>query len=348
MMTLIYGGSASGKSSFAEKMAMELSGEGQRYYIATMQVYGEEGRQRVQRHVRLRAGKGFQTIECPTDIADSLKQIPDPSEAVILIECVSNLAANEMFDGRFASEDIFERRKIIVRKVTEEIRILCRQVKNAVVVTNNIFEDGAEYAEETMQYLHGLGQINRILAADADTIIEVAAGIPVCLTDQHRYNEYEAAGAAKEEPMEHLHLVIGGRAQGKMDYVRQCLQSKKINYLRIDGNETDLCVKKANAEVLVLDRLQDLIQRVPDEETVRRFLGELLDQCRSSGRELIIICDEVGNGVVPANREERDYRERVGRILCDLARDAGRVERVVMGIPCSLRAATGCATMNLQ
>ncbi len=47
---------------------------------------------------------------------------------------------------------------------------------------------------------------------------------------------------------------------------------------------------------------------------------------------LIIISDEVGNGIVPMEAEEREYRERLGRILCTLAEKAEKVERVICGI----------------
>ena len=65
MIHLVIGGSGSGKSEFAENL---LEDSQRKYYIATMQVYEEEGRKKVARHRRLRAGKGFQTIEQPRDM----------------------------------------------------------------------------------------------------------------------------------------------------------------------------------------------------------------------------------------------------------------------------------------
>ena len=63
-MILITGGSGSGKSAYGEKRILE-AGEMTRYYIATMEVFGEEGRKKVERHKMLRQGKGFITIESP-------------------------------------------------------------------------------------------------------------------------------------------------------------------------------------------------------------------------------------------------------------------------------------------
>ena len=59
MMTLIIGGSGSGKSEFAENYIMRQAKESQKYYIATMQIYDEEGHRKVLRHQKLREGKGL-------------------------------------------------------------------------------------------------------------------------------------------------------------------------------------------------------------------------------------------------------------------------------------------------
>ncbi len=65
MITLVLGGSGSGKSAYAEHL---LDGKTNKYYIATMQVYDAEGEKKVARHRKLRAGKGFVTIEQPRDL----------------------------------------------------------------------------------------------------------------------------------------------------------------------------------------------------------------------------------------------------------------------------------------
>ena len=50
------------------------------------------------------------------------------------------------------------------------------------------------------------------------------------------------------------------------------------------------------------------------------------------GDGLIVISDEVGNGVVPVDKDEREYRERVGRCLIRIAEAASRVERIMCGL----------------
>ena len=99
MLTLIVGGSASGKSAFAENYAME-AGEN-RIYIATMQPMDNECLARIEKHRGMRAQKNFQTVECYT----GLKQVRVPKDSVVLLECMSNLTANEIYAPEGVGED---------------------------------------------------------------------------------------------------------------------------------------------------------------------------------------------------------------------------------------------------
>lgn len=109
MLHIVYGGSASGKSSYAESFAMSLQGEGRLLYIATMYPYkwntteiDPETMQRIERHRAMRADKGFDTVECYRHVEHIMAKRQD----VLLLECMSNLLANEMYlepdadDGR--------------------------------------------------------------------------------------------------------------------------------------------------------------------------------------------------------------------------------------------------------
>lgn len=197
MITLIIGGSGSGKSAYAEDYVLAAATDLPKYYIATMQVYDAEGERKVERHRRLRAGKGFVTIEQPTDIGKAGIKIAGnawneqekgdihevdgmdaPNEekqgGVALLECMSNLVANEMFSGEQMPET-----DAVVRRVTEEIEALAKQLTHLVIVSNNVFEDGIAYDASTLRYIEALGRINTRLAELADHVVEVVAGIPV-------------------------------------------------------------------------------------------------------------------------------------------------------------------------
>lgn len=169
-MTIIIGGSGSGKSAFAEQYVTKHVKTNNRYYIATMQIYGEEERKKVERHRNMRKGKGFQTIEQPKNLEDAVSKMT--GKCGVLLECMSNLVANEMFSEQGAEDE--ER---IVKDVLQGIEELARQTVELVIVTNNVFEDGCVYDESTRAYNRALGEINIRLAQKADRVIEVVAGI---------------------------------------------------------------------------------------------------------------------------------------------------------------------------
>lgn len=172
MFYLILGGSGSGKSEYAENLVLSLSKEEPRIYLATMQVYGEEGKKRVERHRKLREHKNFYTVEQTRNIADcAITWKPDMT---VLLECMSNLTANEMF-----LEDDIESEDAVVEKIVHDVLEVKKKIKNLVVVSNNVFEDGIRYDETTMAYLRALGRINTLLAGEADVVTEVVYTIPV-------------------------------------------------------------------------------------------------------------------------------------------------------------------------
>lgn len=205
MITLITGGSGSGKSAYAEKYICYVSNEKgckEKYYIATMQVFDDEGQRKIDRHRRLRAGKGFITIEQPRDIKKAVEKLQSENclktGRSALLECMSNLVANEMFPPVDASdtkeagvkkealdepENMRDYENTLIsrvsKKVLKDVSILSENVAELVIVTNNVFEDGVCYDESTMNYIKAMGIVNRGLAAMAERVVEVVAGIPV-------------------------------------------------------------------------------------------------------------------------------------------------------------------------
>lgn len=93
MNYFLSGGAKNGKSSLAQEIVCAQSGP--RYYLATMIPHDDEDRLRIQRHLDNRAGMGFQTVECGTDILSSLSRM-EPDGAVLL-DSVTALLSNEMF-----------------------------------------------------------------------------------------------------------------------------------------------------------------------------------------------------------------------------------------------------------
>jgi len=170
MLTLVTGGSASGKSEYAESL-VTADPNPKRIYIATMQVYDAEGEKRVARHRAMRAEKGFDTLECPENLAEA----EIPAGCTALLECMSNLAANECF-GALGFDGVVER-------IMSGVARLRERAETVVIVTNEVFADGIAYEDGTIPYLEVLAEVNRELAAMADRVVEVVCGLPLVWKD---------------------------------------------------------------------------------------------------------------------------------------------------------------------
>lgn len=174
MMVLVTGASSSGKSAWAEKRLLDFRSN-KRVYVATMIPWDEECVRRIEKHRAMRAEKGFVTLERPVD----LRQISIGHESAVLLECLSNLAANEIY-----REDLAKCETDPEARILEGLLALARRAENLVVVTNEVFSDGMEYPEETKRYMEILGSLNRRAAEMADEVVEVVCGIPIHLKGQ--------------------------------------------------------------------------------------------------------------------------------------------------------------------
>lgn len=136
------------------------SGCENRWYLATMLPYDEECHRRIARHRQMRAKKGFETLEVPYALQQL--ELTEPMQSgCALLECMSNLVANELFCPQGSGEQTEE---AILRGV-ERLVSGCAQV---VIVTNELFSDGMQYDPSTEHYLRILGRINCRLAQMAD------------------------------------------------------------------------------------------------------------------------------------------------------------------------------------
>jgi len=168
LIILLTGGSACGKSSFAEELCLRLPLP--RYYIAAMQPYGAEGEERILRHRKLRQGKGFETVEQYMD----LDRLHLPQRGTALLECICNLTANEMFPADGSCRDPYS-------AVLRGIDALAEQCDHLIIITNDVGADKLDYSEQTQSYIKALGMINIALAEKADTVCELVCGIPLVL-----------------------------------------------------------------------------------------------------------------------------------------------------------------------
>ena len=166
MLTLVVGGAASGKSAYAERLVLQTALP--RYYLATMQVWDAECAARVEKHRRMRAEKQFETLECPLHLGT----VHLPARGTALLEDLGNLTANELYDPTGAGE-------ASASAILDGLDRLAAQCEHLVVVSNEVFSGGANYAGDTDRYLKALAQVNNALAARADAVVRVVCGIPV-------------------------------------------------------------------------------------------------------------------------------------------------------------------------
>lgn len=167
MFTLVTGGSGSGKSEYAEKLLEPCPKERKKYYIATMLPFGEEGKKRVEKHRNQRKNRNFLTVERYMN----LKEIILDPQSDILLECMSNLVANEMFEISGHHEKTEE-------EIILGIEVLRKECHNLVVVTNEVSSDGIAYDHDTKEYIRVLNRLNQRLAQMADRVIEVVHSVP--------------------------------------------------------------------------------------------------------------------------------------------------------------------------
>ena len=166
MLTLVIGGAASGKSEYAESLVLRSTLP--RYYLATMQVWDAECAARVAKHRAMRAQKQFATVECP----QNLHLVRLPQQGTALLEDLGNLAANELYDPDGAGT---ETAAAILRGIDK----MLLQCDSLIVVSNEVFSGGADYAGDTDRYLRALAAVNNAAAARADRVVRVVCGIPV-------------------------------------------------------------------------------------------------------------------------------------------------------------------------
>jgi adenosylcobinamide kinase/adenosylcobinamide-phosphate guanylyltransferase len=122
-----------------------------------------------------------------------------------------------------------------------------------------------------------------------------------------------------------MELYVGGAAQGKLRYVLNKKYSGK-NARIADGAD---CTKEDLVNADVCNHFHLLVGRLLKEE---KLTDSFVEQLLNDNPEIVIICDEVGSGIVPIEKDERIYRETVGRVLCSLAQRSVHMERILCGL----------------
>lgn len=163
MIILVKGTPDSGKSALAEKIVCDLSEPENRIYLATMIAYDDAGRQRILKHRKMRENKGFETIEKPYDIGALTGEWKDKT---ILLECISNLVGNEMYENESRKNFPID---YLTDLILADILRLAKLAGNMVIVTNS-FEKEASFDEATCRYIDAIDVMNEKLQKIADRV----------------------------------------------------------------------------------------------------------------------------------------------------------------------------------
>ena len=170
MLIFVQGEAGSGKSVLAEELAQAYEAE-EKIYIATMKVMDEAGRDRVERHRSQREGKGFTTVELELDIVRALDTIRNPSEALVLLECISNLCGNELYDGIGRGLDSGELdEEGFAEHIVNEVLQLAAKVSCVIAVSSTYNACDTGYDKETERYVRLLSMVNDRLLKVSDEV----------------------------------------------------------------------------------------------------------------------------------------------------------------------------------
>ena len=173
MLYMIFGGSGSGKSAYAEDLAVKLCPE-EKVYLATLTDIDEEMERRIQDHRRMREGKNFRTVEQGL----SLETLDLSGERLVLLECMTNLLANELYSHEAKHPEMARQHDI-------------EQREDLIVIAQDAFSE-VPMDPEMRRYVKESGRVNQLLAKEADVVVEVKFGLPLVLKGGEILSEVES------------------------------------------------------------------------------------------------------------------------------------------------------------
>ncbi|MAY88018.1 MAG: bifunctional adenosylcobinamide kinase/adenosylcobinamide-phosphate guanylyltransferase [Pseudooceanicola sp.] len=163
--TLVLGGAASGKSAYAESLFDALTGP--LIYIATAQAYDAEMEAKIRIHTD-RRGLAWHTVEAPLDAAGALERLSQADHC--LFDCATMWLSNHLLAG---SDLAAEQTRLVNAMTACPARL--------VIVTNEVGHGIVPENALARQFREAQGRLNIALAASADHVVQVIAGLPQVL-----------------------------------------------------------------------------------------------------------------------------------------------------------------------
>lgn len=185
-MIFVYGGVSSGKSAFAENMALTFPFP--KIYLATMKIRQEADRERVKKHLKLREGKGFRTIEQSKDFSNLDFIGWELGESLILLENTSNILNEILFEDYDFTHPKRIDEDVVFHRMVQEIQILEHRCQELIIVSDDIAYSRYDidiYGYETQVFIRILDRLNRYLIQKADMAYDIKYGIGINIDEEY-------------------------------------------------------------------------------------------------------------------------------------------------------------------
>ena len=191
-VTLVLGGVRSGKSRFAQRIASE---SGSVIFIATAKPSDPEMELRIERHRKSRPAT-WQTLEVPVDLDVAISSLQDPKQLAV-VDCLTVYLANVMSK--------VQGKESAIKEHTERLCSALKQTEASIILVSNEVGSGVHAPTATGRfYCDLLGELNQRVAALADNVVLMVAGIPVPIkgtvpvaAESKCEIDYEVLGAAR-------------------------------------------------------------------------------------------------------------------------------------------------------
>lgn len=162
-LTFVLGGARSGKSAHAERLVTTTPAPWA--YVATAQAFDREMEERIAHHQARRAG-GWRTVEAPLDLVGTLEAVPD--ERPLLLDCLTLWLSNHLL----AESDV-------AAEADRLVAVLSRPRGPWVVVANEVGLGIVPDNVLARRFRDEAGRLNQQVAAIADTVLFMTAGLPI-------------------------------------------------------------------------------------------------------------------------------------------------------------------------
>ncbi|EGA70474.1 adenosylcobinamide kinase/adenosylcobinamide-phosphate guanylyltransferase [Vibrio sinaloensis DSM 21326] len=170
---LILGGARSGKSRYAESLVLAKTNHVNCHYVATAQAFDPEMQARILHHQQ-RRGEQWSEHECPLALAPLINRFTDSD--MVLVDCLTLWMNNLIYDlGEGACDDAIQ------SEVTKLVDALVESPARIVLVSNEVGLGVVPLGEVTRLFVDHAGWMNQAIAAKADEVTFIAAGLPMKL-----------------------------------------------------------------------------------------------------------------------------------------------------------------------